>query len=284
METSVIVKYRHPLFFYILATIIPWFFWFLAGYVSYIEPYQEIYLYIASGLSFIGLLAPVIVAYILIYKEMGLRRDVAKRFFNFRDVNRPYFLLACFIMPVSIIVAQAISLLFGYSTDQFLITGQFTFSSGIFPVWFLLIIAPIIEELAWHSYGIDCLRNKFNLFNTSLIFGLYWGIWHMPLSTIRDYYQSNLVETGWIYGVNFLVSIIPYVILMNWLYYKTNRNILVSIIFHITAGFFNEIFAPHPDSKIIQTILLTLLAIYVVIKERSLFFHKNYHFVGLHNS
>jgi membrane protease YdiL (CAAX protease family) len=284
METSVIAKYRHPLAFYILATIIPWFFWFLAGYVSHIEPYQEQYLYIASGLSFIGLLAPVIVAYILIYKEMGLRRDVAKRFFNFRDVNRPYFLLACFIMPVSIIVAQAISLLFGYSTDQFLITGQFTFSSGIFPVWFLLIIAPIIEELAWHSYGIDCLRNKLNLFNTSLIFGLYWGIWHMPLSTIRDYYQSNLVETGWIYGVNFLVSIIPYVILMNWLYYKTNRNILVTIIFHITAGFFNEIFAPHPDSKIIQTILLTLLAIYVVIKDRSLFLHKNYHFVGLHKS
>jgi membrane protease YdiL (CAAX protease family) len=143
-------------------------------------------------------------------------------------------------------------------------------------VSFLLVIAPVIEELAWHSYGTDCLRRKFNLFNTSLIFGLFWGIWHLPLSSIRDYYQSNLLETGWIHGVNFLASILPYVILMNWLYYKTGRNILIAIVFHITAGFFNEIFATHPDSKIIQTVLLLILATYVVIRDRKLFFRQEY--------
>ena len=101
-----------------------------------------------------------------------------------------------------------------------------------------------------------------------------YGIWHMPLSTIRDYYQSNIVETGWIYGVNFLISIIPYVLIMNWLYYRTGRNIMVAIIFHITAGLFNELFAPHPDSKIIQTALLLVLAAFIVLKEKKLFFNK----------
>lgn len=114
-----------------------------------------------------------------------------------------------------------------------------------------------------------------NLFTVSMIFGLFWGIWHMSLATLRDYYQSNVVEEGWIYGLNFLVSIIPYVILMNWLYYKTRRNIIVTIIFHITAGFFNELFAPHPDSKIIQTGLLLILSICVVIRDKELFFEKN---------
>lgn len=272
--SSGIQKYKYPGLFYILSTLIPWTFWFCAGYISHLQPYQDKYLNIASVLSFIGLLAPVVVAAVLIGKEPELLKDVSRRFFNFKRSNTIYYLLACLIMPVSIMTAQAISLLFGYSPSQFIITGEFTFSSGIFPVWFLLIIAPLIEELAWHTYGTDTLRSRFNLFTASMIFGLFWGIWHMPLATMRDYYQSNVVEEGWIYGVNFLVSIIPYVILMNWLYYKTGRNIIVTIIFHITAGLFNELFAPHPDSKIIQTGLLLILSVYILIKEKKMFFGK----------
>lgn len=274
-STGTIRKYKSPKTFYILSLTIPWTFWFTAGYISHITPHQEKHLDIASILSFIGLLAPVAVAYRLIYKDPELQKDLIGRFFNFREINPRYFLLACFVMPTSILLAQTISLLFGYNPSQFIITGKFTFSSGIFPVWFLLIIAPIIEELAWHSYGTDCLRSRFSLFKTSLLFGLFWGIWHMPLSSIRDYYQSNILETGWIYSLNFLVSIIPFVLLMNWLYYKTGRNIIITIIFHITAGFFNEIFATHPDSKIIQTGLLLILAGYVVIKDKQFFFNCN---------
>lgn len=269
---SIVYKYKKVNTFYLLSILIPWIFWFGAGYVSHITPHQEIYLTISSILAFIGLLAPVAVAFSLISNQPSLINDVKKRFFNFKDVKPRYFLSVCLIMPVSIMTAQWISLLFGYSPSQFIITGNFTFTSGIFPVWFLLIIAPIIEELAWHSYGTDSLRSKFNLFKTSLIFGAFWGIWHIPLSTIRDYYQSNVVETGWIYGVNFLLSIIPFVIIMNWLYYKTGRNIIITMIFHITAGFFNELFAPHPDSKIIQTGILLVVSLIILIKERNMFF------------
>ena len=97
----------------------------------------------------------------------------------------------------------------------------------------------------------------------------------MPLSFINDYYHSNIVETGLIHGVNFLVSLFPFVIIMNWLYYKTGRSVLSAIIFHITAGYFNEIFATHPDSKVIQTGLLTVIAIIIVWKERQLFFNRS---------
>lgn len=270
-----ITKYKHPFCFYSLATIIPWIFWFAAGYVSHITPYDDKYLNIASVLGFVGLLAPLGVAYWLIVDDPTLRADVSARLFNLKSVRPVYILLTGFLMLASILLAQAISLLFGYSPSQFAITGHFTFSSGIFPVWFMLLVAPIIEELAWHSYGTDCLRNRMNLFKTSLLFGVFWGIWHVPLSTIRDYFQSNLVQTGWIYGANFLVSIIPFVLLMNWLYYKTGRNILVVIVFHITAVFFNEIFATHPDSKIIQTILLLALTTTIILKDKEFFLNRD---------
>jgi membrane protease YdiL (CAAX protease family) len=273
-DNITISRYKRPALFFILSTLIPWVFWFVAGEVSWITPYQEKYLQFASLLACIGLFAPLGVAYWMTYKDRKLQRDIWKRFFNFKDVKPVYAFLTCLIMPVSIMLAQAISLLFGYSSQQFIITGDFTFSSGIFPVWFLLILAPVIEELAWHSYGTDSLRSKFNLFNTSLIFGVVWGVWHVPLSSIRDYYQSNLVNEGLIYGLNFLISIIPFVLLMNWLYYKTGRNIIVAIVFHITAGLFNELFAPHPDTKVIQTVLLCILATIVVLKDKKFFFEK----------
>ncbi|MDD4655961.1 MAG: CPBP family glutamic-type intramembrane protease [Bacteroidales bacterium] len=91
----------------------------------------------------------------------------------------------------------------------------------------------MLEELAWHSYGTDSLVSRFNLFNASLIFAVYWAFWHFPLSFIKDYYHSNLVESGTLYSINFVVSLIPFVLIMNWLYYKTNRNILLPIVFQV---------------------------------------------------
>ncbi len=270
-----ISNYKKPGLFYLLSTILPWTFWFTAGYISHLPSNAERNMNIAIMLALVGLVSPMIVAFLLLNRNPDLRRDFYRRFFNFRDINPWYIFLTCFIMLASILVAMGISLLFGYSPGQFVITGHFSFTSGVLPVWFLLIIAPVFEELAWHSYGTDCLRNKFSLFYTSLIFGAYWAIWHAPLSTIKDYYQANLVESGWIYSLNFMVSIIPYVLIMNWLYYKTRRNILLPVIFHITAVFFNEIFATHPDSKIIQTILLLILAGYLIIGDRKFFFSKD---------
>ena len=272
----ILKNYKHPLLFYTLSTIIPWFFWFSAAYISHLDNDDGSYIKIASILGFIGLLSPVLIAYWLISKDPELKKDVRKRLFKLNSIKPIYLFLTAFLMLASILLAQAISLLFGYSSSQFTITGNYTFTSGIFPVLFLLIAAPIIEELAWHSYGTDALRQRFNLLNTSLIFGLFWGIWHIPLSFINGYYQSNIVETGWIHGVNFLVSIFPFVIIMNWLYYKSGRNIIVPIVFHISAGYFNEIFATHPDSKVIQTVLLLIFAIWIVWNEKDFFFNKNY--------
>ena len=277
MENNVMIKkYNHTLLFYSLATIIPWVFWFIAGYISHLTPTNNINSNFASVLGFIGLLSPMIIAFWLINKNEELKKDVLGRFVNFKSIKPVYLFLTCFLMLGSILLAQAISVLFGYSASQFVITGSYTFSSGVFPVWFLLIIAPLIEELGWHTYGTDCLRSRFNLLNTSLIFGLFWGLWHIPLSFIQDYYQSNLIETGWVHSVNFLVSIFPFVIIMNWLYYKTGRNIWVPVVFHITAGYFNEIFATHPDSKVIQTGILLIIAIAIVLKEKEFFFAKEY--------
>jgi len=266
-------NYRFTLSFYFYSTIIPWTLWFISAYLSHRSDAGELGFYI-SLLGFLGLLGPLIVSIWLITKEKYLWTDVKNRLIFVPFGKRKYFLMALFLMPLSIILAMTISLLFGYDINQFVITGKATFTSLVFPVWFLLVIAPVIEELAWHSYGTDALRRKYTLFTTSIVFALYWGIWHIPLAFIEGYYHSNLVLDGAIYSINFLVSMFPFVFLMNWLYYKTDRNILVAILMHLNANVFNEIFATHPDSKIIQTILLLILSIYIVYTQKEMFFRK----------
>jgi membrane protease YdiL (CAAX protease family) len=268
----IIEKYRHPFVFYGLSTTIPWAFWFAAAYLSHIAPTSQALAWAASGLGVVGLLAPVFIAWSLIRSEPGLRDDVRRRLLGLTDIRPVYLFLACFLMLASILLAQVISLPFGYSVDQFSLSGKTSFSAGIFPGWFMLIFAPLVEELAWHSYGTDCLRRRMNLFNTCLVFGVFWVVWHVPLSFIKDYYHSNVATTGLLYSLNFAFSLIPFVILMNWLYYKTNRSILIAIIFHVSAGCFNEMFATRPESKVIQTGLLLVLSVVLVIKERGFFF------------
>ena len=273
-KPTIIKSYKSPFGFYALSILIPWSLWFLAGYLSHMEP-QTLQLEWATGLiSLAGLLAPVIIAISYILPDKQLRSDFLGRFFNFKSIRGEYILVTFFLMLVSILAAQAVSLLFGYSAEQFALRGSYTFTSALFPVWFLLVISPLLEELAWHSYGTDSLLSRFNLFTASLLFAIFWGFWHLPLSFIKDYYHNNLVESGMIYSINFIVSLIPFVLIMNWLYYKTHRNILLPIVFHITAGFFNEIFATHPMSKVIQTGLLLMLSVYLVIKDKELFFQK----------
>lgn len=269
---QIIAKYKSPFAFYFLATAVPWGLWFLSAYLSHRIPFTKSLEWATGITSFAGLLAPVAIALFFILPDKELRKDFLGRYFNFKNIRPQYILITFFLMLLSILAAQAISLFFGYSTEQFELRGSFTFSSALFPVWFILLAAPLVEELAWHSYGTDSLVSRYNLFKASIMFAIYWAFWHFPLSFIKGYYHSLLVESGILYSVNFIVSMIPLVLIMNWLYYKTNRNILLTVVFHVTAVFFNEIFSTHPMSKVIQTALLLLVSAYLLIKDRELFF------------
>lgn len=266
--------YKKTRLFFGLSTLIPWVLWFIAGYISHINTDSATPQLWASIIAFLGLLSPVIITIFLARGNTLLTHDLKGRIFNFKGINSVYIVLTLILMPFSILIAQAVSLLFGYSMEQFQLADSFSFTSGVFPVWFMLIIAPLLEELAWHSYGTDSLRSRYNLFRTSVLFAFFWGIWHLPLTSINNYYHSNLVEEGWIYSLNFFLSLFPFVIIMNWIYYKANRNIILPILFHIAAGFFNEIFSTHPMSKVIQTFLLTVFAIYIIINDKAFFFNQ----------
>lgn len=264
-------RYNKTITFYSLTLLISWMFWFLTAYLSNTTD-DSIKIKI---FGLVGLTAPVLIALYLIMNDSILFNDFKNRLIKINS-HKKYFLLSLLIIPVSLVFGQLISVCFGHSLSQFYISGKTSFTSTVFSPWFILFFAPVVEELAWHSYGTDTLRRKFNLFNTSLIFSTYWVIWHIPLSLIKGYYHSNVVAEGLLYTFNFIFSLYVFVILMNWLYYKSNRNILITILFHLSANITNEIFATHPMSKVIQTVILLVLSIIIIWEEKDLFFKVEY--------
>lgn len=264
----VLVHYRNPVRFYLLATAIPWAFWFGAAYVSRQPEPSRLWI---SVLGLTGLIAPVVVAGWFIGGDPVLRRDVGARLVG-RGAFTPWIAIsAVFLLPASLLLATALSVQLGYDANQFQLRDGFSFTAGLVPVWIVLVAASILEELAWHTYGTDALASRMRVLTATLVFTVIWALWHLPLGFIEGYYQNEVAEEGPLHVANFVFSIVALLVLMNWLYYRSGRSVLVVIVFHLSANFGNELFLTHPDTKLIQTALLLVVAAGVVWHDRRLF-------------
>ena len=66
MKEHIVIKYRHTILFYLLATLVPWVFWFAASYVSHHDVYSES-TWLAPLLGLTGLCFPMFLTIILIF-------------------------------------------------------------------------------------------------------------------------------------------------------------------------------------------------------------------------
>ena len=206
-------------------------------------------------------------------KSQILIHDFWKRLFLFK-ISPSCLMFILFFMPCAILLSTGLSLFFGYSADQFSFSNQFSVMKGwsILGIVIPLLLAPIIEELGWRGYGVDSLRASFNLFKTSLIFGILWALWHLPAFFIKGYYHNQLWDLGLIYVVNFFVSVLVIAILMNWIYYKTDRSIPAVILFHSLLNLSSMALKTEPFTKIITTLLVCVVTALIIVYDRSFFF------------
>jgi membrane protease YdiL (CAAX protease family) len=92
----------------------------------------------------------------------------------------------------------------------------------------LLIIGPLSEELGWRGYALDRLQTKWNALVSSLVVGVLWALWHLPLFYMVGTSQRE-TQTPF---VAFLVGITALSILFTWLYNNTGRSIWTVVFFH----------------------------------------------------
>jgi hypothetical protein len=160
----------------------------------------------------------------------ALKHDFWDRLFNLRRVRPLYAALAVAIPFAVICLSILLSIWLDQPADQFRLSG----GAGLIPLVMLaLVLAPICEEVGWHGYGADSLREEFGMLPATFLFAALWSAWHAPLVLVPGTYQHELaVMDSEIFVANFFVSIIPAGIIANWFYYKNDRSIAAAILLH----------------------------------------------------
>jgi membrane protease YdiL (CAAX protease family) len=247
----------------------------MAIYFSYqqaMDVYQLLFI-------ILGLFAPCFVALFMIYASRNklLIKDFWDRL-KFHHIKFTFFTLLLMLVPSVLFLATATSVFLGQPITQFTLANQFSNLQGqkIINLVLLFIapfIAPIGEELGWRGYAMDSLRSQFNLFKTSILFGCIWALWHLPLFFVHNFYENRLWNMGFLYVVNFLLESIAETILINWVYYKNNRSILVAILLHFIFNFSTIIFQTQESTKCIMTPFFLVISAMVIIKNKPFFFN-----------
>ena len=263
-ESSTSYRYR-PVLFFFLAYLFTWIFWVPAIFTSE---------NVSAGLMVIGLIAPAVVStvFVLISGSAVLKQDLKNKIIGFYKVKWKNVFLAILVFAGIVAGSILLSLAFGQSPDQFAFTEDFSFTGvGIGSALITVTLASIIEEVGWKGYCEDSIGNYMNWFWESMIFGALWSLWHLPLIFIRGTYQAGLMVNP-LYVVNFFVSGIPLGFIITWVYLASDRSILACMIFHLFVNFMQEKIAMTPETKCVETIVVTIAAAVIVLANRDMFF------------
>lgn len=84
----------------------------------------------------------------------------------------------------------------------------------------------ITEETAWRGFALPRLQRRFDPLIASLVLGVLWGVWHLPLFFIPGSFQSSIPFVG------FLISTIATSVTIGWVFNRAQGSVLVVALFH----------------------------------------------------
>ncbi len=128
---------------------------------------------------------------------------------------------------------------------------------------FILVIGPLPEEIGWRGYLLDRLQLRWKALGASLVLGVIWWTWHLPLLGLPGYFDAfgRAPPTA----LDLLWGILPAAVLYTWVYNNTARSILAVIVFHFMHNFTGEFLGIDESVRLIRLVLEWGAAIVVVI-------------------
>ena len=223
------------------------------GDISFANPLIQVLQIIAGG-------SPTIAAfYIVFYRYNQNKKDsFLSRLFLFKVY--PLWWAYAIILPFLILIF--IHLIYYKSLNH--ISLEFNHWMQLPIVLVSSIFAGGLEEIGWRGVLFDEMKTKFSVLKITIIIGVLWAFWHLPLFFIKELAFSEL---------NFfpyLLSTIMFSGFLNYLILKT-RSIALAVLMHAsinTAGNFGlNIITAHSLWNYLGLILMILLSFYLIYKE-----------------
>lgn len=222
MKSSIhtFVKQHAFIVFVALAFLISWFPWYAGG----------------TGFLVFG---PSIAGVIIIAATSGKPglQDLGKRALRWR-VGLLWWAVALFISGLILVASLGIEMILGGQLPSFAFFKQAWYLA---PVFFLLTIVggPLGEEFGWRGFALPHLQRRWNPLLASIIIGVVWGLWHLPL-----FFQPGSLHFQ--LGIQllpvFVIGEIVLATLITWVYNKTGGSLLVGgIILHNADNFWSTL-------------------------------------------
>ena len=130
----------------------------------------------AIALFLVGGFVPSLLAIFLTWKKEGMPglRLLGRRIIQF-NLGWRWYVFTFLIVIVGTLGQLTINKLLGNTFDEILFIRQL---GSFLP---LLILGPLSEEIGWRGYALERLQTHWNMLTSSLIVGVFWGFWHLPL-------------------------------------------------------------------------------------------------------
>ena len=205
--------------FFLMTVGISWAFWIPAAAASVENRF----------LMVMGTYGPAISA-ILLSVFTGGRAGLKKLFAGFLiwRVNVRWYLFSFFGTAVLVLIAIWIHTVTG---DAFLVFNdpkQWYLTVPVFG--YVLLFSVLGEEIGWRGYALPRLQTNCNALVSSLIIGVVWGLWHLPLFFASWNFHSGIPLAL------FLVQDIALAVVFTWIYNGTGGSLLVVNLFHAASN------------------------------------------------
>ncbi|HWI66213.1 MAG TPA: type II CAAX endopeptidase family protein [Symbiobacteriaceae bacterium] len=106
----------------------------------------------------------------------------------------------------------------------------------------VIFLGPLSEEFGWRGFAQDRLLARFSPLSGSLLLGLVWACWHIPLFFIPGTSQSAGGQPSLQFAV-FAIGVISESVILTWLYNRTGRSLGAAVLMHATIGFTGSLVA-----------------------------------------
>lgn len=106
--------------------------------------------------------------------------------------------------------------------------GQWPLAALVFG--YIFVFTALGEEIGWRGFALPVLQSRFSGFASSLVLGVIWTLWHLPLFWFVDGFHQQL-PFGW-----YALQIIGSTFLYTWMFNRTRGSLLIMMLFHTASN------------------------------------------------
>lgn len=176
-------------------------------------------------LLILGAFAPSSVAVFLTWRYDGKPgvRSLLGRLVDWRHGIQWYAFALLYMAAIKI----AVALIYRASTGAWPRFGSgYTIAIVVTAIVAAIFGGPLGEEIGWRGYALPRLTERFGRANASVLLGVIWALWHLPVFFIAGMDQSGQALPVYILQVTALS------VAMAWLYWHVNGSLLLMVLMH----------------------------------------------------